>query len=158
MTYTVDILKPHIEKSSFRNNFEGIPIVRMAEDDISPIMGFHHLDVRALEKAAAKIMKRIQKNDLVLDTLVIHKFGLPGETTMSTMMATTTARVLKPFVTRCVHTTREVNPSDTPLTIRVSTTNYEILIIPEKEFTLVAFHRPLPAPFLPYSVKTSRKR
>ncbi|KAF6215128.1 hypothetical protein GE061_009878 [Apolygus lucorum] len=129
----------------------------MAEDDVSPIMAYSHLNIPELKKATTKIMRRIQKNKIVLDTLVINNFGLPGETTMKQMMATITSRVLKPFTMRCVHTIREINPSDTPLTVRVTSTNYEIIIIPERDFLLVVFHTPQPAPTLPYTIKTTRK-
>ncbi|XP_014253171.1 uncharacterized protein LOC106668711 [Cimex lectularius] len=125
-------------------------IVELDDDAKVPWVhqAFSHPDTRELQKEIARVMKRIQKNPNVISTLFINNWGLPEETTMKIMLATLTSRVFRPFIWRCEHLVRDLDPDDVLVAVRLTTLKSEILMTSDVDFIFVVFHKLLPEPVL----------
>ncbi|CAF1197324.1 unnamed protein product [Rotaria sp. Silwood1] len=82
-------------------------------------------------------LKRIQEHKGVQGYLIINNEGIPIRSSLDTSLTQQYAALIKSLSDKARSTIREIDPTNELVFFRMRTKKHEILVAPEKEYTMI---------------------
>ena len=87
-------------------------------------------------------LKRINSHKGIQGIVIMNTEAIPIRSTLDTALATKYCGLLKPLCEKSRSAVRDLDPQNDLTFLRIRTKKHEIMIAPEKEFTLVVVQNP----------------
>ena len=87
-------------------------------------------------------LKRIQSHKGVTGVVIVNNAGIPIRSTLDSAETQQYATLLAQLTTKSRSTVRDLDPGDDLTFLRIRTKKHEIMIAPDKDYTLIVLQNP----------------
>ncbi|VDH93954.1 dynein light chain roadblock-type 2-like [Mytilus californianus] len=87
-------------------------------------------------------LKRIQGHRGVIGTIVVNMEGIPIRTTLDNSTTVQYAGLITQLTSKARSTVRDIDPQNDLTFLRIRSKKHEIMVAPEKEYTLICIQSP----------------
>eukprot|EP00727_Mastigamoeba_balamuthi_P001672 m51a1_g11501 putative dynein light chain roadblock-type 2-like (160) ;mRNA; r:2678-4989 len=98
--------------------------------------------VRDLDPSVEETLKRIESHKGVVGVVIVNSAGVPIRSTLDNTETQQYAALVTQLASKARSTVRDLDPSNDLTFLRVRSKKHEIMIAPEKEYTLIVIQNP----------------